>query len=261
MDDLHLNRDLEAAHERLVSLSRRVEPDPLHYAHLRQELLRRHQELRTDDTTQRTVRSLWSRLTGLKRLTLVAPPALAAAVVLFAVISGVQISGHQSSPTADAAQITQALAHTAPTVTAWQVNVEHERGNSAASVQCPSALKKGQHFFVRDGHAYFFDGTSWYRVSASLAGGSSQCPLDLQWAFAILPEHLQRGQFTILPDAMIAGRRAEGVQYVTHRGKQTITATEWVDRSTGLVVRAQRIFRRSSVVVERDVADYSYSVA
>ena len=118
---------------------------------------------------------------------------------------------------------------------------------------------KDQHFFVRDGHSYFFDGTNWYRVSISLAGGSSQCPLELQWAFAILPERLRQGRFTIQTDKTIGAHRTEGIQYVVHRAEVTITVTEWVDRATGLVIRAERVYHRGSVVVERDVADYTYS--
>ena len=257
MDDFLLDDDLKTLDQHLVSLSRRVEPDPSHYAQLRLELLRRHRELRTD-TTQRAVPTLWSRLTGLKRLTLVAPPALAAAIVLYAVFSGVQITGHQSPQMAEAAQITQALSRTAPTVTAWQVNLQYQRGNSAGSVNCQPPLKADEHFFVRDGGAYFYSGGKWYRVSATFHGGTAQCPLDIMWAFVILPAHLQQNQFTVLPGSVIGGHRTEGIRYSARRGQTLLTTTEWVDRTTGLVRRAERLIRRNSKVVERDVADYSY---
>lgn len=257
MDEFLLEDDLKSVDEHLVSLSRRIEPDPSHHARLRQELLRRHRELRTD-TTQRAVPMLWSRLTGLKRLTLVAPPALAAAIVLYAAFSGFQITGHQSPQMAEAAQITQALARTAPTVTAWQVNLQYERGDSAGSVSCQPPLKAGEHFFVRDGAAYFYSDGKWYRVTATFHGGTAQCPLDIMWAFAILPAHLQQDHFTILPGSVIGGHRTEGIRYSAPRGRSILTSTEWVDRTTGLVLRAERLIRRNGKVVERDVADYSY---
>src|ERR671926_1983287 len=92
MDDRSIDSELAAVEQHLVSLSRRVNPDPSEHARLRQELLRRHQERRID-TTQRAVRTLWPGLSRVKRLTLVAPPALAAALLLFVVLSGIQISG------------------------------------------------------------------------------------------------------------------------------------------------------------------------
>src|SRR5437763_11550947 len=162
MDDLPLDPELASVERHIVSLSRRVEPDPSEYARLRQERLRRHQERRTE-TTQRAVRSLWPRLTGVKRLTLVAPPALAAAVALFAVLAAIQISGHQSTESAQAAQITRALSHTVPTITAGQVNVQHERGDSTMSLPCPATrLGKDQRLVMRDGRTYWYSGGQWY---------------------------------------------------------------------------------------------------
>jgi hypothetical protein len=260
MDDLELDRDLRTLDQHLATLSKRVEPDPSHHARLRQELLRRHQELRTEHT-QRAVPTLWSRFPGLKRLTLVAPPALAGAAALLAVISGAGFSGHHNPQIAEAAQITQALAHTAPTVTAWQVSVQQQSGNSIASVVCPYSLGTDQHFFVRDGRAYFYDGKAWYRVSTSLSGGSAQCPLDIQWAFAILPAHLENGNFTILPDRTLGGIRVRGVRYSVRTGSGVSTSTEWVNLASGLVARAERVIRRGSHIVERDRAVYSYTRA
>jgi hypothetical protein len=260
MDDLHLEPGLAAVERHLVTLSTRVEPDPSEYARLRQELLRRHRERRTD-ITQRAVRSLWPRLSGVKRLTLVAPPALAAVIITFAVLSGMQLTGHQDTQSAQAAQITRALARTVPTVTSWQVRVQHQRGDSAGSVQCASALRRNQHFFVRDGHTYFFDGKNWYQVSAALSGGSAECPLDIRWAFAILPAHLEGNRFLMLPERTLHGRPAEGIQYAVRNGAETIRSTEWVDRTTGLVMRAERLVQRGDRLVERDIADYSYTRA
>src|SRR5437588_12640901 len=118
MNDQEIPSDLQATESRLTHLSRQVPIDLQHKARLREELLRRHQEL-SAETTQRAAGKPWSRFTRLKRLTLVAPPALAAATALSVLLWALQISGHQTPQAAEAARITRALVQSAPTVTGW----------------------------------------------------------------------------------------------------------------------------------------------
>ncbi|MBV9280123.1 MAG: hypothetical protein JOZ41_08595, partial [Chloroflexi bacterium] len=87
MNNPELDPDLRFTAQRVAELGRRVTIDPQHKARLREELVRRHQEL-TAGRTQRAAGMLGPRLARLKRLTLVAPAALAAAMVFSLLLWG-----------------------------------------------------------------------------------------------------------------------------------------------------------------------------
>lgn len=253
MSEFDLDADLADTDRYLVSLSKRVEPDPRHKAVLRQELLRRHQELIAEES-QRAARTLWFRFAGLKRLTLVAPPALAGILALILLMVDAQMSGHRSPQAAEAARISQALARTTRTVTAWQVTFQQQKGNSSLSAQCTLPL----HLYPRDGKMYLYRDGQWFLVTPGAVSGLD-CPSELRWIFATLPNRLAHNAFTLLPRKRIGGRVTEGIQYQVTQGGTTVTSTVWVDRQTGLVVRARRVAMQRGQVVERDNASYSYT--
>lgn len=254
MHDEGLDPDVMSVAHTIADLSRGVEPDPRYSARLRQELLRRHQEL-SADRTQRAAGTLMSRLTGLKRLTLVAPPALAAALVLSVAVWGLPIVSQTPSQAAVAAHITSALAQTAPTVTAWQVTVERQRGNADLSAQCSPRLTSTQRLYIRGDRAYLWSNQTWYQVTPS----ASQCVGGLDWAFATLPSSLSHNKFSLLPGRVMDGRQTDGIRYTVTQGKDRFTSTFWVDHQTGLVLLIQRVERQGNKVVERDIAHYRYT--
>lgn len=258
MADPGLDRELIETAEYIAHLSRRAQPHPSHHARLRQELQRRHQEL-VAESSQRTARMLRPRLTGLKRLTLVAPPALAMAAALVLALFGLPGVGRPAPQAAVAARITDALVRSVPTVTSWQVNVQQQRGNSAISTQCSLQLKPYQRLYVRGARSYLYSYGKWYQVTS--VWQRSGCPEDLQFDFAILPAHLAHHSFSVLPGRVVQGTRTEGIRYTMTRNQDAITSTLWVDRKSGLVLQAQRVIRSGKAVVERDLADYTYTRA
>lgn len=256
MHDDHLDPDILSVAHTIADLSRGVDPDPRYSARLRQELLRRHQEL-SADRTQRAAGTLMSRLTGLKRLTLVAPPALAAALILSLVLWGLPITGHAPSQSAVAARITRALAQSAPSVTAWQVTVRRQRGDTALSAQCNPRLTADQRIYVRHNRAYLWSNHTWYQITSS----ASHCIGGLDWAFATLPSHLAQNRFALLANREIDGRQTEGIRYTAGAHGMSYTSTFWVEKMTGLVLVVQRVERKGSRIVERDTAHYTYTRA
>jgi hypothetical protein len=255
MSDLDLNHDLQKTARQVAALSRQIHTDPQHKARLREELLRRHQEL-TADHTQRAAWKLWPRLAGLKRLTLVAPPALAAAVAALAVVWGLQISGHPAAQPADAAHLTRALARTMPTVTSWKVSLHELRGNAATSYECTRPLKPGQRLYIRGDRTYLYSQGKWFQLTSSLS--DPQCPAEYQWVF--LPARLAHNHPTLLPARTVDGRTAVGIRYVmSQTADARVVATAWTDPHSGLVIRMARVVVHNGQVVERETADYHYT--
>jgi hypothetical protein len=252
MFDHNLDGDLRSAGRRIRDLSHRVVIDPTHKARLREELLRRHQELLAEDT-QRAAGTLWSRLSGLKRLTLVAPPALAAALALSVFVWSLQIWGHQPTTAAEAARLTQALARTVPTVTSWQWTV-HRHGAEGGVIREQSRLTSDRELYIRDGKPYLYLGGRW----AVVTSGQS----TWQWAFATLPSHLLDGSFNLVGKRTIAGHETEGIRYdVSGVSGQDIVATAWVDESTGLLVQLNRAQVAGTRVIQRETIDYRYRMS
>lgn len=246
--------ELQSTAQHVADLCRRVDINPQHKARLREELMRRHQVLLAEKS-QRAAGSFWSRLTGLKRLTLVAPPALAAAVIAFLVLSGLQISGHETTTSAEAAHMTQALARTVPTVTAWQTTVQRHRADNVSSYLYPATLRPGQQLYLSVRHdmrgsaAYLYSNGHWYPVAQTWP-----------WAFLALPSYLAHPHLTFLGRRTIAGHVTEGFRYVQQDAHgQTIALSNWVDRKTGLILHMERLISRGGAVIERDTADYRYN--
>lgn len=248
--------ELEPVTRELRRLSRTVSPNPQHKLHLREELVRRHQEL-TAEPTQRAARQLWPRFPRLKRLTLVASPALAVVLALGAVLWGLDINGHQKTQSAEAARITRALQQSTPRLVNWQVNLHQVRSDTSVSYQCAVPLGRARHLYVRADGAYLEAGGTWYRVTASMA--SAQCPAEFQWAFAMLPSRLLHHDYVVLPGATPASER---IRYSMIRpGRVHVQMVVQVDRNTGLVQRLDRSVYRGRDLVEHDTADYKYARA
>jgi len=258
MNDPVTDADLLATTQRVAELARRVDMNPQHKARLREGLLRRHQEL-SAGPTQRAAGMLWPRLTRLKRLTLVAPTALAAAVACSFVIWALQITGHQSPQAAEAARLSRVLSYSVPSVTRWTVQVTlHEVRDNAASVQsCSVLLKPDERVYVANRRAYFYSYGKWYQVTRA----TSKCLPDWQWGFAELAVRLadRDNPPDFRPAGEVNGQPAEQVSYIVNKPNHVqVVMTALVEKRTGLVRRLQRLTTESGKVVEEASADYDY---
>jgi hypothetical protein len=217
--------------------------------------MRRHQELSAEHT-QRAAGKFLLRMTGLKRLTLVAPPALAVVLVFGLIIGALQATGHHDPQAAEAARLTRAMARTVPTLTSWNVALHRDHRNDTSSFAWKARLS-GKQLVVRGRQTYLRTNNQWFAITADET--HARRLFDWQWGFAILPTRLARNQFKLVTPRIIDGRSVEGVRYMLARtAKETIVATAWVDPKTGLVMRLQRDVMSGGRVVERDWADYRY---
>ena len=258
MSDPETDSDLLATTQRVAELARRVDINPQHKARLRQELLRRHQELSAEHT-QRAAGMLWPRLTRLKRLTLVAPTALAAAVAGSILVWALQISGHQSPQAAEAARLSRVLSYTVPSVTRWTVQVTlHQLRDNAASVQsCSVLLRPNERVYIANRRAYFYSYGKWYQVTTATA----KCLPDWQWGFAELAVRLadRDNPPDFRPAGTVNGQPAEQISYVVNKPNHVrVVMTALVEQRTGLVRRLQRLTIENGTVVEQASADYGY---
>lgn len=260
MIDPDIDYELQDAAFRVIQLSRHAPANPRHKARLREELLRRHQEL-SAESTQRAAATLWSRLSGLKRLTLVAPPALAAVVAFSMLLVGLQVSGHENARTVEAAPIIRALARTAPTVTAVQSTVHERSITSKGTYRGQRTLGPDQRLYISHHHAYLYDGGKWELLAlGQLAEPSTSTTAWLWWAFSELPARLAcQACNSFVGERTIRGKRATGILFtVSGGGNAQVAVTAWVDRATGLVLRLERVVTRGKGVIEQDSADYQY---
>jgi|SRR5579872_4737370 len=260
MFDSDLEPDVQETAYRVSRLMHTLPIDASRKTQLRQELLRRHQELSAGNT-QRAAFKLWPRLPGLKRLTVVAPPALAGAVVLSVVLWGLQISGHQQPQTAEAARITQALARTAPTLTRWHwtltVSAAHR---TPAVLRWQFALSPTQRLDVQSGRLLLFTDGQWRRISADPVDNPSLS--DWNVAFAALAVQLSHVHYSLLATRIIQGHRTEGIRFATAPNPSTrVLTTLWVDPTSGLVLHIDRVKTLRNRVVEHDAVDYEYGRA
>jgi hypothetical protein len=252
-DDLDL--DVQGTAQHIYRLTQRATADPRHKNSLREELMRRHQELSAEHT-QRAAGKFWLQLTGLKRLTLVASPALAAVLIFGFILGTLQATGHHDPQAAEAARLTRAMARTVPTLTSWDVALHRNHRNDATSVVWKARLS-GKHLVVRGRQTYLRSDNQWFAITADET--HARRLFDWQWGFAILPTRLARNEFSLVKERVINGRSLEGIRYVLARTPaQSIVATAWVDPATGLVMRLQRDVMNGHRVLERDWADYRY---
>jgi hypothetical protein len=252
-DDLDL--DVLGTAQHIQRLAQRTAVHPRHKNSLREELMRRHQELSAEHT-QRAAGKFWLQLTGLKRLTLVASPALAAVLIFGFILGTLQATGHHNPQAAEAARLTRAMARTAPTLTSWHVSLHREHQNDATSSGWKARLS-GKYLVVRGRQTYLRSGDKWFAVTADET--HARRLVDWQWGFAILPMRLARNEFSLVKRRTIDHRSLEGIRYVLARtSKKSVVATAWVDPTTGLVMRLERDVMSSGRVIERDWADYIY---
>lgn len=257
MDDFEINGDLSDAASHVRHLSRRIALDPHHKLRLREELLRRHQEL-SADRTQRAAGTLWSRLTGPRRLTLVAPPALAIVLALILLLGGVPFPRNsQQQQTAEAATLARVITNTVPTVVHWQWTVTREIHGKVTTNRLEFPLRPLQRIYISHHRVYLYDRGNWLMVRKQVPSAGSD---DWQWAFATLALRLSAGKgFTILPARRMNGERVLGIRYgVSSQRKRQTMATAWVDAHSGLMVRLDRVVRAGGKPVERDRVEYTY---
>lgn len=256
MTEIHLDSELQAAADQVRVLTRRVEIDAVHRLRLREELLRRHQELYAD-STQRAASTLGPQLRRPRRLTLVAPAALAAAVVLSLLPWRPQLPGTHQQQTAAAARITRALVRSVPTVEAWQWTYRQERGGAHSVTRLRRPLRAYQRLYIYYGRPYLYSSGRWYVLSADIAHATAGA--DWQWAFAALPQLLRDPDVRFLVPQRLHGQAVDGIGYHTSTRGHDITITAWVSRKTGLLLRLDRIVAKDRQVVERDSVTYAYN--
>lgn len=259
-NDGELNQDLRATEIRLRELGREVEISAAARIRLRGELLRRHHELSAQARTRPRYR-LWSHLTKLRRLPLIAVPALAAALTISATLFALQISGHQRAQTADAARITQAFARSVPGIHEWRWTLHEQHGRGEQAVQFRAVLASNQALRFYYGQPYLYDNGRWTRIAWNMARAANgiRQPTDWEWAFAILPS-LLKDRVSNLPGAVLRGRSVVRFADVLSAGRSRgVSVTAWVDAKSGLVLRIQRLVRQGTRLLESDVVDYSYS--
>ncbi len=258
MSNPEMDLELRSTARHVAELGRNVQIDPVHKAQLRAQLIERHHELSAYNSTSQE--KWWSHFVSLKRLSLVGAPALALAATFSVLLWALQLSGHPSPQAAEAARITRALVRSVPTVTSWRVTVQQERGNAMVSSQC--AVPAGYRIYIRDDQSFVYSGGRWYQLTGSwqrlaMSRLSAQCPVDFQWAFALLPNHLARQPSSILPRKK--GDRFDRIHYSVAGSKGIHSElTAWINRKSGLLLRLNRVVMRGNSVVERDVAVYRY---
>lgn len=260
MNDVDLEPELRATGDRLSQLCNELEIDLWHKHALRAQLLRRHRELRTSRMTR--LRRRWSASVGSRRrIGLVGLPAIAIATAFAVLVSLLQISGHPSPQAAEAARLTRALVKTVPTVTSWRVMVQQERGDAVVAAECPVRLHNPM--YIRQGRTYLYLGAkrwrelAWDSQRVTLGRAVTECAVDLQWAFVMLPGHLTDHRFTILRAR--SGDGLEGIRY-TLAGSKGLRSDmiAWVNPESGLLTVLNRVVWHGNRVVERDVAVYRY---
>lgn len=263
MHEYDLDTDLLEIDAHLRQASRRVPLDPRHKRRIREELMRRHREMPAG-TSQRAAGMLWSRLTGTRRLTLVAPPALAAVLAVALFLSGAPFSRGGRVQSVVAARLTRALTETVPKVTTWQWTLRHWTPAGGASIERRRLSTVQQRLYI-SGHqaTLFIDANDrWYRaptVSGRSAGQPYRSPSYWGWQIGALAQRLASDRFTLAPARAVHGVMAEGIRYtIEGPGNQRAVATAWVDRISGLVLRLDLIATRAGRVIERDTADYQY---
>jgi len=265
VDDSTLHDDFSGVARQVRELAHHVDGAQDHRARLRNELLSRHAALYGPER-RRASRGV--RFPTLRRLGLLAAPALAGAVALSAVFWGLQVSGHQNTQSAEAARITQALTQTIPTVTAWHWTVHETVGHRQYVILYSSALTSNQRIYVRYNRVYLYSNGSWALAPADqwAESGSTADPTmgarDWQWAFAALPEMLQRGDVRFLATRSLAGHATVGIRYSRlGAGGVRVMATAWVDERTGLLVRMQQMVTRAGKALGSDWVDFQFRVS
>lgn len=264
MNKGEIDFELREAAARARDLSRRVVLDPHHKLRLREELLRRHQEL-SAVTTQRAAGTLWSRLTGPRRLTLVAPPALAVFLTVVLVFAGIPFSKGPQLQTAEAARLATAMTNTVPTVTNLQWTVHQRTGGRASVLRLQFPLGRYERVYIQGGRVFLYRYGKWLLVRSrpDAGNGRNWQQTFAQWAFATLALRLSNGSgFSILPHRRIGGVLTEGIRYgAGGTFDRQVVATAWVNPESGLIVRLDRIVQSGGRTVERDYVDYTYQRA
>lgn len=246
---------LQFTAQRVAELSRRVDIDLQHKAALRLELLRRHRELSVEHI-QRPGGSLWRRITTLKRLTLVAPAALAAATAFSVLFWSLPIHSHPQS--AEAAQLRSAVVRSFPTVKSWGWTLHQDKESGPSTSGCSVTFTPQQRLYIRadrPDRPYLFSNGRWYLVTPQRA--NAPCPPEWQWAFALLPSHLANSGIT--RGSPIGGEATDVITYSEKPSSNVeIRSTAVVERKSGLVRQLQRVILKNGKVVEKDWSNYRY---
>ena len=254
MTDFHDDPELTHVARRIADLGRRVPVDPRHKARLREELLRRHQDMSAGP--QRAADILRPRTRWPKRLTLVAPPALGGLLAVLALLWGISFSGHVNTQAAMAEHLSSALAHTVPTVTAWRAVVEESKGGSVTSYVCPTVRLGSERLYIRYSRLYLYAGR-WYQVTP--ATSVMGCSVGERWLFTGLTMVKDKPLFA--PGPTLAGHRTVRLTYrPQYKHGLRYQGYAWVNDKTGLVLRLRMdVYRRDHEVSSRQV-DYTYGL-
>jgi hypothetical protein len=233
--------------------------DPAFRLRLRSELLTAHAEMTAH-------RRSWWRLGNLigRRVVVVVPAALTAALIAAIALVGLQVSGTNAPRTASAQKLTAAMVRTAPTVTGWNFTVTHHYSNSAVSRGFAEQLGKNWRVYILTVQGrltpYLYIGRQPHGVPEETSNSLTSASGQWLWEFAQLPAKLAEHQARVLPGTKtIGGHTAAGVQYaVQGQGGLRMTATAWVDVSSGRILSLERQVLRGGHVVEMDWARYQY---
>ncbi len=252
MNNFDVDLDVQSVDQRLRSLARELPVDSAHKQLLRNQLLRRHGELLTKSHSG----GLLSRLQRMRRLTLVAPAALSAAVIAGLVIVGLQVSGQQHAQPADAQRLSEAaVVRTVPTITGWRATVTRYRSNSTDASVAPFSFPKNVWCYIAK-----YNGKPYPMLY--VRNYAKAVPTKWQWAFVQLPTALVEKRTQVLSaHKVIDGTAALGVRFALTHGNAVdrVEATAWVDVSTGRILSLERQVFKNGSLTEDDWAQYQYS--
>jgi hypothetical protein len=253
MNEFDVDDELGPIADHLIHMGRSTPVDPYHKMRLRRQLFERHAELYAAGNRR------WWHAFPFRRLAVAGPAALAATVVAGAVVVGLQITGNQQTPHADAQKLSAAMAKTAPTVTGWHLTVTTHHSNSVDTRAVEYRLTSNEHFYVLHWGGkllpYLYVGKQPHGVPAETSG-----TLNWQYVFALLPARLASHQASVLRETRkVHAQTAIGVQYTLTQGSGlTVRAVAWVGQTNGRVLSLERQVLRGTRIVEEDWANYQY---
>jgi len=251
MNNFDVDLDVLSVDQRLTSLARELPSDSGHKQLLRNQLLRRHAELRTVASS----RGWRSRLQRMRRLTLVAPAALSTVVIAGLVIVGLQVTGQQHAQIVNAQQLSAAVVRTVPTITGWKATITRYGNNSTYASAAPFSLAKNVWVYISKYNGKPFP-------VLYVVGHPKAIPTKWQWAFVQLPTALVEKRTQVLSaHKVIDGTAALGVRFALTHGNTVdrVEATAWVDVSTGRILSLERQVFKNGSLTEDDWAQYQYS--
>lgn len=256
MDEFRSDGTDGAIADLISDLGRRVTASPNHRARLRNDLMRRYYQLQREPVA---TSSIWRLPAPLRRRRVFMLPALLVAAVGGLLVSVLPFSDHAQPQTVEA-QIVSRLAQSAPYITGVQWTLRREASGKTSVVRLGLQFGKTQRLYIYHHQPYLWQKDHWSLVPASDTIDSNN---TFYWetAFASLPTRLGQNHATRLSNRLVDGHVALGLRYSTQENSRskTITTTCWIDQATSLLIRLERVTSRGETVVQREVANYSYT--